>query len=328
MPSSSKSSSSPSRWTPFRKALHAGQLHNLIAQDQNVRHKCLHQIVAARLSANGGKTTPKLLKEQQEDEYLSLERRRLTPEAKTPVTKQLFMLQTTAKKKKDQNEPPTLAKNALVKVPTVPILSSTKDRGDQGAQGAQGDYKDNKDHTTPVKKHPKGYRPTGYTLKDPRLSNDTKSARTLKSKFSKKKNKKNTNEENVRQFFERYETYQNETNTNHNGVDPVRHSLMSRYSSSFKLKQPTTTQQGYTNVQSLWVLHLHVARAESLHNSDGMFGKSDPYVSVSINSDRLNRISGVVSGSPGTDTHLALTPVLQVSRVQYFPSFYQYFWPI
>ena len=55
---------SPSKWDAARALLHSGQLHSLIEQDQNIRHKCLHHIVAARLKQNGGNTTQKIKRER------------------------------------------------------------------------------------------------------------------------------------------------------------------------------------------------------------------------------------------------------------------------
>ena len=73
-----------------------------------------------------------------------------------------------------------------------------------------------------------------------------------------------------------------------------------------------------SRVQSIWVLHLYVERAEKLHNADGMFGKSDPYVSVSINQDELNSLDQVLeNGGSNLKSsrvqlqQLALTPVLR-----------------
>jgi len=191
--------------------LHDGEVRDLIDSDLNVRHKQLHHIVAARLAANGNKTTPTLLKEKAW--------KGTAPKAKimAKATNKLIMLQSSIKKAK---------------------------------------------------------RPKNYSLID---TDDVVST---------------------------------EMATKHQELQPT--TPLVSLSRHVSLKQCSIHQEGVAGSQALWVLHLHIVSAEKVHNADGVFSKSDPYVQVSV---LLNTPSVSTYNTTNTKKEMprsiALTPVVK-----------------
>ena len=188
--------------------LHDGEVRDLIDSDLNVRHKQLHHIVAARLAANGNKTTPTLLKEKG-----------IPPKAKimAKAANKLIMLQSSIKKAK---------------------------------------------------------RPKNYSLID---TDDVVST---------------------------------EMATKHQELQPT--TPLASLSRHVSLKQCSIHQEGVAGSQALWVLHLHIVSAEKVHNADGVFSKSDPYVQVSVllNTPSVSTYN-TTNTKKETPRSIALTPVVK-----------------